>query len=97
MTTAVGVKYTKFGGFAKPCIKRAKELCCNNNVQCTHSGIITCTGILNSLSKLQYMTPCLYQFMNKIWCFCLRDFYRVPKCDVIENEICEIMGFVKIF
>ena len=23
--------------------------------------------------------------------------YRVPKCDVIENEICEIMGFVKIF
>ena len=22
---------------------------------------------------------------------------RVPKCDVIENEICEIMGFVKIF
>ena len=24
-------------------------------------------------------------------------FYRVPKCDVIENEICEIMGFVKLF
>ena len=23
--------------------------------------------------------------------------HRVPKCDVIENEICEIMGFVKIF
>ena len=23
--------------------------------------------------------------------------YRVPKCDVIENEICELMGFVKIF
>ena len=23
--------------------------------------------------------------------------YRVPKCDVIENEISEIMGFVKIF
>ena len=23
--------------------------------------------------------------------------YRVPKCDVIENEICEITGFVKIF
>ena len=23
-------------------------------------------------------------------------FNRVPKCDVIENEICEIMGFVKI-
>ena len=22
---------------------------------------------------------------------------RVPKCDVIENEICEIMGFVKLF
>ena len=22
---------------------------------------------------------------------------RVPKCDIIENEICEIMGFVKIF
>ena len=22
---------------------------------------------------------------------------RVPKCDVMENEICEIMGFVKIF
>ena len=22
---------------------------------------------------------------------------RVPKCDVIEDEICEIMGFVKIF
>ena len=22
---------------------------------------------------------------------------RVPKCEVIENEICEIMGFVKIF
>ena len=22
---------------------------------------------------------------------------RVPKFDVIENEICEIMGFVKIF
>ena len=22
---------------------------------------------------------------------------RVPKCDVIKNEICEIMGFVKIF
>ena len=22
---------------------------------------------------------------------------RVPKCDVIENEICEIMGFVKMF
>ena len=22
---------------------------------------------------------------------------RVPKCDVVENEICEIMGFVKIF
>ena len=80
----------------KLCIKKAKELCYNNNVQCTHSGI-TCTGILNSLSKLQYMTSCLYQFMNKIWCFCLRDFYRVPKCDVIENEICEIMGFVKTF
>ena len=96
LTTAVGVKYTKFGGFAKPCIKKAKELCCNNNVQCTHSGIITCTSILNLLSKLRYMTPCLYHFMNKIWCFCLRDFYRVPKCDVIENEICEIMRFVKI-
>ena len=24
-------------------------------------------------------------------------YYRVPKCDVIENEICEIMGFVKLF
>ena len=23
--------------------------------------------------------------------------YRVPKCDAIENEIFEIMGFVKIF
>ena len=23
--------------------------------------------------------------------------YRVPKSDVIENEICEIMGFVKLF
>ena len=23
--------------------------------------------------------------------------YRVPKCDVTENEICEIMGFVKLF
>ena len=23
--------------------------------------------------------------------------YRVPKCDIIENEICEIMGFVKLF
>ena len=23
--------------------------------------------------------------------------YRVPKCDVIEHEICEIMEFVKIF
>ena len=23
--------------------------------------------------------------------------YRVPKCDVIKNEICEIMGFVKLF
>ena len=23
--------------------------------------------------------------------------HRVPKCDVIENEICEIMGFVKLF
>ena len=22
---------------------------------------------------------------------------RVPKCDVIKNEICEIMGFVKLF
>ena len=22
---------------------------------------------------------------------------RVPKCDVVENEICEIMGFVRIF
>ena len=22
---------------------------------------------------------------------------RVPKCDVIENEVCEIMGFVKVF
>ena len=22
---------------------------------------------------------------------------RVPKCDVIENEIYEIMGFVKLF
>ena len=22
---------------------------------------------------------------------------RVPKCDIIENEICQIMGFVKIF
>ena len=28
---------------------------------------------------------------------CLFLGYRVPKCDVIENEICEIMGFVKIF
>ena len=25
------------------------------------------------------------------------DTNRVPKCDVIQNEICEIMGFVKIF
>ena len=23
--------------------------------------------------------------------------HRVPKCDVIKNEICEIMGFVKLF
>ena len=22
---------------------------------------------------------------------------RVPRCDVIKNEICEIMGFVKLF
>ena len=22
---------------------------------------------------------------------------RVPKCDIIKNEICEIMGFVKLF
>ena len=22
--------------------------------------------------------------------------YRVPKCDVIKNEICEIMGFVNL-
>ena len=22
---------------------------------------------------------------------------RLPKCDVIKNEICEIMGFVKLF
>ena len=27
----------------------------------------------------------------------LRSEHRVPKCDVMENEICEIMGFVKIF
>ena len=28
---------------------------------------------------------------------CNKSNNRVPKCDVIENEICEIMGFVKIF
>ena len=28
---------------------------------------------------------------------CGGDDNRVPKCDVIKNEICEIMGFVKLF
>ena len=31
------------------------------------------------------------------WWMCPLKSNRVPKCDVIENEICEIMGFVKIF
>ena len=29
--------------------------------------------------------------------FCFNSGFRVPKCDVIENEVCEIMGFVKLF
>ena len=35
----------------------------------------------------QYFTLSLRSFVK----------YRVPKCEVIKNEICEIMGFVKIF
>ena len=29
--------------------------------------------------------------------FGLKEGKRAPKCDVIKNEICEIMGFVKLF
>ena len=49
----------------------------------------------------------IYEWGSLGWCcyfvnncsnnFLSTRYNRVPKCDVIENEICEIMGFVKIF
>ena len=38
-----------------------------------------------------------FLFPLRLSLFLVNENHRVPKCDVIKNEICEIMGFVKLF
>ena len=64
-------------------------------------------GFIRNILKFRRFQPrysykIIYIYIHILFSFIFyfghtNNYNRVPKCDVIENEICEIMGFVKIF